>query len=191
MSRILVIAIKLVIITVVAGIALGVVNSITMEPIAAQAEKEATEARQAVFPDAADFRQLDEDIPAEYAIIQSVYEALDENGSAIGITAAVTTKGYSSGLNLTVGVGADGTIKGVAIGGNNETAGLGSKAPEVLEPQFDGGKPYGQPFKVVKHAPENDDEVQAIASATITSKAVVDAVNTVAAFYRQMAGGAQ
>ena len=191
MKNIVVITLKLLIITVIAGIALGVVTAVTKGPIAEQAEKKATEARQAVFPDAVGFAQMDIDIFEEYGIIKEVYQALDADNNVIGITAAVVTKGYSSGLNLTVGVGADGYIKGVEIGSNSETAGLGAKAPEILAPQFSAGKPYDQPFEVVKHAAENEYQVEAITGATITSKGVTDAVNTVVAFYKQMAGGAQ
>ena len=191
MKNIVVITIKLLVITVIAGIILGVVNGVTREPIAQQATKEATQARQAVFPEAADFQKMDIDIPEEYAIIKEVYEALDADGNVIGITAAVATKGYSSGLNLSVGVGADGYIKGVSVVSHNETVGLGAKAQDVLSPQFAAGKPYDQPLEVVKHAAENDYQVEAITGATITSKGVTNAVNTVAEFYKQMAGGAQ
>jgi Na+-transporting NADH:ubiquinone oxidoreductase subunit NqrC len=58
-------------------------------------------------------------------------------------------------------------------------------------PQFDTGKPYDQPFETVKHPPEDEYEIEAISGATITSKGIINAVNTVTAFYKQMAGGAQ
>lgn len=191
MKNIGVITIKLLIITIIAGIVLGVVNAITKEPIAQQAIKEATEARQSVFPEAASFEELDIEIPEEYAIIQSVYKALDDQGNDIGITAAVVTKGFNAGLNLTIGVGADGTIKGVMVGSHNETPGLGAKA---AEPDFQSqytDKPYDQELDVVKSAPSSDYDIQAITSATITSDGITNAANTVTAFYKQMAGGAQ
>ncbi len=191
MKNIIVITLKLLIITVIAGIILGVVNSVTKEPIAEQALNEANEARQAVFPGAADFKELDIDIPEEYAIIKEVYEALDADGNTIGITAAVITKGYSSGLNLSVGIGADGLVKGVKLGSNNESPGFGSRAPEELLPQFDAGKSYEKPFDVVKRPAESENEIEAISGATITSKGIINAVNTVVEFYKQMAGGAQ
>jgi electron transport complex protein RnfG len=116
---------------------------------------------------------------------------LDADGNDIGITAAVVTKGFNAGLNLTIGVGADGSIKGVMVGSHNETPGLGAKA---AEPDFQSqytGKPYDQELDVVKSAPSGDYDIQAITSATITSDGITDAVNTVTAFYKQMAGGAQ
>ncbi len=191
MKNIVVITIKLLIVTIIAGIVLGVVNAITKEPIAEQALKEATQARQSVFPEATSFEELDVQISEEYAIIQSVYKALDAQGNDIGITAAVVTKGFNAGLNLTIGVGADGTIKGMMVGSHNETPGLGAKA---TQPKFQSqytGKPYDQKLSVVKSAPQSDYDIQAITSATITSNGVTDAVNTVTSFYQQMAGGAQ
>lgn len=191
MKNIVVITLKLLIITVIAGIILGVVNGVTKDPIAEQALKEANEARQAVFPEAVDFKKLDVDIPEEFAIIKEVYEALDANGNTIGITAAVVTKGYSSGLHLSVGIGADGFVKGVNLGSNNESPGFGSRAPEELLPQFDTGKTYDQPFQVVKGAAQANNEIEAISGATITSKGIINAVNKVVEFYKQMTGGAQ
>jgi electron transport complex protein RnfG len=191
MKNIIVITVKLLVITIVAAALLGVVNGITKEPIAEQARKEADEARRAAFPDAVSFEALTADIPEAYAIIQSVYTAKDAEGNTIGITAGVVTKGYSSGLSLTVGIGADGAIKGVIVGSHNETPGLGAKAAEDwFESQYT-AKPYGQPLTVVKSPPAADSEIQAITSATITSRGVTDAVNTVAAYYTDILGGAQ
>ena len=52
--------IKLVVITVIAGMALGAVYGITEKPIAVQEEKKQMEAYAAVFPDAADFKEVEE-----------------------------------------------------------------------------------------------------------------------------------
>ncbi len=191
MKNIVVITIKLLLITLIAGVLLGVVNSVTRGPIAEQARKEAEEARRAAFPEAVSFEESTAAIPEDYAIIKSVYTALDADGSEIGIVASVVTKGYSSGLNLTVGVGADGTVKGVIVGSHGETPGLGAKAAEE---KFRGqytGIPYSEPLTVVKNPPSADNEVQAITGATITSRGVTDAVNTVASYYTEEMGGAQ
>jgi electron transport complex protein RnfG len=123
----------------------------------------------------------------EYSIIKSAYNALDSSGNVIGAVLSITTKGYNSGLNMTVGLGADGTIKGVIIGDNNETQGLGKKAAEPdFNRQFP-GKSYDNPLNVVKSSP-GDSDIQAITGATITSKAVTNAVNTAAEFYKQLGG---
>lgn len=187
MKNIVSITLKLFVITVVAAALLGLVYSVTKAPIAQQVEKSAQEARLAAFPEAASFEDTGAQIPDEYGIITSAYNALDSSGNVIGAVFGISTRGYSSGLNMTVGLGADGTIKGVIIGDNNETQGLGKKA---AEPAFNGqfpGKPYDSELKVVKAAPK-DNEIQAITGATITSKAVTNAVNTAAEFYKQLGG---
>jgi len=190
MKNIVSITVRLLIITIIAGLILGVVNAVTKEPIAEQQRIAADEARRTAFPEAASFEEMDVIIPEEYAIINGVYRALDANNEDIGVTASITTKGFSAGLNMTVGIGADGTIKGVIIGDHGETPGLGAKATGEWKDNFT-GKPYDSPLTVVKGGTSNDYEISAIASATITSRAVTDAVNTATEFYTNVIGGAQ
>lgn len=186
------ITIKLFVLTVACAALLGVVYSITKEPIEVQEAKAATEARLAAFPEAADFNKIidkenADTIPGEYSIVKSVYDAVDSDGNVIGKVFGIITKGYNSGLNITVGIGMDGTIKGVIMGDNNETQGLGKNA---ADPEFYGqftGKPIEYPFNVVKSSP-GDNDIQAISGATITSKAFTNAVNTAVAFYKSLGG---
>lgn len=191
MKSIVTITIKLLIITLIAGAVLGVVYSVTKEPIAEQEILKANAARFAAFPQAVRFEERTGEIPEAYGIIHTVHDAVDAQGQIIGITAAITTKAYSSGLNLTVGIGSDGVIKGVILGSHQETPGLGAKASE---PSFSGqytGKPIDTQLRVVKTAPSRQNDIQAIASATITSNAITQAVNTAMDYYLYMTGGAQ
>ena len=191
MKNIIIMTIKLLVITIVAGIVLGVVNAVTKDPIAEQQRIAADDARKAAFLDAASFEAMDIDIPEEYAIIQNVYTAFDANGDNIGIVAEVKTKGYSAGLNLTIGIGADGVIKGAIVGDHQETPGLGAKATEPwFQAQYK-NKPYDNPLVVVKTPATDTYDIQAIASATITSNGVTDAVNIATKFYSDVIGGAQ
>jgi len=206
MKNIISMALKLFVIVVVAAIALGAVNYVTEGPIAEQREAAATEARLTAFPEAASFEAIydpgndavkdvtlesllgTDELPKGYAIIKTVYKALDESGNELGITAGVVTKGFNSGLNITIGVGIDGAIHGVVVGDHSETAGLGAKAAEPeYEGQYVGKK---SPLDVVKSSP-GDSDIQAIAGATITSRAVTNAVNTVSEFYAALTGGAK
>ncbi len=203
MKNAITITIKLLIITIVSAIALGAVNYITAEPIAEQMKAAALEARQAAFPEAADFKPLYDpeaaeiadvtletllgEAPKEYAIIKNVYTALDADGNELGITAGVVTKGFNSGLNLTIGIASDGKITGVIVGDNTETAGLGAKASEAsFEGQYTG---KAAPLNVVKVNP-GDSDIQAITGATITTRGITNAVNTVSKFYAAVTGGA-
>jgi electron transport complex protein RnfG len=185
MKNIIVITAKLLVIVLVAAVLLGVVNSVTKEPIAQRMAEEAREARLSVFPEAADFAKHEIEIPAEYSMINEIYDALDENNNIIGATVSITTKGYSSGLNLTVGIGADGTIKGVKMGSNEETPGFGKKAEESWFSDRYAGKQYDKPLSVTKSSSPGEYEVEAITGATITSKGITNAVNIATEFYRQ------
>ena len=204
MKNIVSMTLKLLIITIVAAAALGAVNYVTEGPIAEQMAAQALEARQTAFPQADSFEALydpdtlpnvtlasllgQNEVSEDYGIIKTVYTALDADGNEIGITAGVVTKGFNSGLHLTIGIAADGTIQGVIMGDNTETAGLGSKASEPSFQQQYTGKTG--PLAVVKASP-GDSDIQAITGATITTRGITDAVNTVSEFYAALAGGAQ
>ncbi len=65
----------------------------------------------------------------------------------IGAVFGITTKGFNSGLNLTVGIGADGKIKGRHNGRKQlRRRASAKKRPSHFRDQFI-GKPYDSPFK--------------------------------------------
>lgn len=99
----------------------------------------------------------------------------------------VVVKGYKDGFDILVGV-KGGTVDGVAIVScGEETPGLGTKTntPEFLS-QFNG---ISEEVTVVKTAPAADNEVQAVTSATFSSKGVANAVNIALAAYEKCGGG--
>lgn len=175
-------------ITLVAGIMLGFVHELTKEPIRIQQEKAIQEACMEVFPGSEElgleFRQTgyvpDDVINAELAgsgvKIGVVYEAVSRSGEFCGyVIESISTQGYGGNIVLYVGVAADGTVGGVSILDISETPGLGMEAPNVLTPQFAGKNV--ETFTYTKNGSRSDSEVDAISGATITTKAVVSAVN--------------
>jgi electron transport complex protein RnfG len=103
----------------------------------------------------------------------------------LGHVLSVAPKGYSGSIDLMVGIsgGPEGTVQGVEIISHSETPGLGANADT---PAFTGqyvGKTGSGFLNVVKIGPAGEDEIQAIASATITSQAVTDGVNTALSCY--------
>lgn len=198
-DSILNLTLRLVIITVCAGLILGLVYAITKDPIEAQQKLQAETARKQVLAAATEFVPVDLaalNVDEEtYGIINEVYEGT-ANGEPVGYTFEMTTKGYSAGLSLTVGLLMDGTVSGMSIGSHSETPGLGANAtkPEFLD-QFVGGKQ----FAVVKGgqaaadsgagativADEAVSQIDALTGATITSNAVKNAVNLATGFYYQ------
>lgn len=176
-------------ITLIAGLLLGFVYELTKEPRRIQQEKAVQEACIAVFPKAKEqgigliFEDVgyvpDEALAAELAEtnvkIGTVFAA-SYNDTLYGyVVEAISTKGYGGDIVLYVGVGTDGTVNGVSITEISETAGLGMEAPNVLIPQFAGKQV--ESFVYTKTGAAAENEVDVISSATITTRAVTNAVN--------------
>ena len=192
-------ALKLVIITVVAGLVLGAVYGITKGPIADQEAKAQMEAYKTVFPKASDFKEVDgfseeaaskiiaaNENPIEghdSDVISSAVEAVDASGEALGYIFNITTsKGYGGDIQLTVGIQSDGTVSGYSVLSISETAGLGMKAKEpAFYEQYQGKQ--AEKFAVSKDGGEGE-PIDAISGATITSRAVTGAVNVALAYYQ-------
>lgn len=156
----------LTIITLVAGVLLGLTFGVTKEKIDEQLLQQAESVRQALVPQAQSFQPFSEENA-------SIYEGVDESGEAVGYVAVNTVMGFGGEVEITVGVDADGVLNGISVGGANfsETAGLGAKSKEpAFQKQF-AGKAY--PLDLAK----NGGEIDAITAATITSSAVVHGVN--------------
>ena len=175
----------LLVITLVAGLLLGLVYQITKEPIALQKEKAKQEACMEVFADAASFAEVEAVQPGvqEWAAagfsqetIDEVMEAQDASGAVLGYVITVTTKeGYGGDIRFTVGITKEGTVNGIAILEIAETAGLGMRAEEVLVPQF--ANKNVEQFEYTKSGAISDSQIDAISGATITTNAVTNGVN--------------
>lgn len=175
----------LLVITLVAGLLLGLVYQITKEPIALQKEKAKQEACMEVFADAASFAEMETVQPdaQEWAAagfaqetIDEVMEAQDASGAVLGYVITVTTKeGYGGDIRFTVGITKDGAVNGIAILEIAETAGLGMRAEEVLAPQF--ANKNVEQFEYTKSGAVSDNQIDAISGATITTNAVTNGVN--------------
>lgn len=188
-------ALILFMITAVSGIMLAVVNEVTKKPIE-EGKRAAVEAAcREVFPDASGFKgvNLPADDDASYAefktaypkdSIDEIYEASDADGNVIGVVLNVTNKeGYGGDIRFSMGIAKDGTLKGVSILETSETPGLGLQAEDVLLPQFKERK--ADKFVYVKGGgADAEDEVDAISSATITTKAFTNGINAGLDFFR-------
>lgn len=173
----------LTIITVIAGLGLGLVYEITKEPIAATEEQAKKEAWQAVFTDvnADEFEPLEVDeAAAETAIsdlgIKAVVNEVCKAGDEGYIVTVTDKEGYGGDIKVTVGIQNDGTVSGVSILSISETAGLGMRATESsFQEQYVGKNT--EHFYVSKDGGEGE-AIDAISGATITSRAFTGAVNT-------------
>ena len=173
----------LTIITVIAGLGLGLVYEITKEPIAATEEQAKKEAWQAVFTDvnADEFEPLEVDeSAAETAIsdlgIKAVVNEVCKAGDEGYIVTVTDKEGYGGDIKVTVGIQNNGTVSGVSILSISETAGLGMRATESsFQEQYVGKNT--EHFYVSKDGGEGE-AIDAISGATITSRAFTGAANT-------------
>lgn len=187
----------LLVITIAAGLVLGLVYQITKDPIADQEAKKKQEACQEVFQDAASFEVMEintintsEWIQAGYAqeSIDEVMRATDVSGNLLGYVITVTTKeGYGGDIQFSLGVRTDGTVNGMSILSISETAGLGMRAEEVLKPQFAGKQV--ERFEYTKSGAVSEAQIDAISGATITTNAVTNGVNAGLYYFRTVLGG--
>lgn len=168
----------LLIITLVAALALGATYTFTETRILEQSAIAEEKARIKVMPEADAF----ELVPSGDEEIEAVFKAL-KGGEVVGYVVKTTVNGYGGEIEIVAGFALDGTIAGISVGGANfkETPGLGAKAKDkAFTDRFIGKSAPVSVVKSGKTAGEN--EVDAIASATITSNAVKDGINRMAGY---------
>lgn len=157
------------IICLVSTALLGLTNEVTAPIISNLAAEAEVESRKEVFPDAADFKEVETKDDA------SIVAALDENGSTIGyVIVNVGEGGYGGDISVMTGVTVEGTVTGVKVLNHNETPGLGAKSKnEDFRDQFKG---LVSGITVSKEKATGN-SIKAITGATKTSTAVANAVN--------------
>ena len=189
----------LTVITLVAGVLLGLVYGITKDPIALAKEKAKNEAYQTVMKEADTF---DAEVVLEADKVSKLLDkkgitgcivdevvAAKANDEIIGYIFTVTTsEGYGGNIQISVGITNDSAVTGIEILSIGETAGLGMNADT---PEFK--KQYADKkvdaFVVTKTGAASENEIDAISGATITSNAVTNAVNTAVACFQEWLGG--
>lgn len=186
--------VRITLITLVAGFALGLVNEITKEPIAQQEAKAKAEACKAVFTDADDFAAIEDLSGAADALesagltgkadVNEAYEA-KKGGETVGYVITVTDhEGYGGDIQFSVGVSTDDTLTGISILSIGETAGLGMKAKNAdFQEQFVGLPATGN-LEYTKTGEEG--KIDALSGATVTTNAMTNGTNAAIAFYNSM-----
>lgn len=97
----------------------------------------------------------------------------------------IVANGYNKGgLDLLIYMNSDGSVGGISVISISETPGLGTKVndPEFLN-KFCG---ISESAVIVKQTPVSENEVQAVTSATYSSKGVASAVNDAIVAYASM-----
>ena len=200
MNTILKNTISITAITLVAGLALGVVQDITAGPIATQQEKSKEEAYKTVFEDADTFEVYSADDGLATALadngftaqtIDEIMVAQDSSGETLGYAFTVTdSEGYGGDIQFAMGVQNDGTLNGISILSISETAGLGMKAnTDSFKGQFKNKKV--EKFSYTKTGATSDDQIDAISGATITTNAMTNGVNAGLCAFQYVEGGTE
>ena len=168
MQHILRLTLTLLAICAVVAAVLAGVNSITAPKIAELTAQKTIEAIAAVLPDAETAKEVD--FADDTGIVSTVYES--DSGYAI----TVKPSGFDGEIEMMVGVDKEGTVLGISIINQSETAGLGAVSAannskgEAFRSQYTG---MSGELAVTK----DGGAVEAITGATITSRAVTAGVN--------------
>lgn len=191
-------AIILCVITLIAGVALSGVYALTKDAIEEQKLIAEAESYRAVCPEAEEFSSdetLDEIVKA---LGESVYGTdfgkvhinkaiVGKNaaGEVVGYVIRVTTRdGFDGDISMSVGFDLDGTVLGVEFTEINETAGMGMLCAEPeFKDQFKGA--LVDRFVLNKAGGSMiPEEIDSVSGASISSGAIVNAVNAAMDFFR-------
>lgn len=169
-------------ITALAAAILAEVNSVTAPIIAENQAEKTNAAMSAVLPPSsgeASFEKADYE-PDKNSSVTEIYTSAD------GCVVMASPSGYGGAISLAVGIDNDGVVTGIEVISQSETAGLGSKcSKDEFKSQFE-GKTAG--IEVVKQGASGN-QIDAISSATVTSKAVTLGVNDALAAAAELKGG--
>ncbi len=156
--------IVLAVICLIMAALLGLVNSITEDPIEANNQKTVQDSLKVVMP-----ADSYEEVPYEGSEVNviAVYKA----GDAGYVVEVNSPNGFGGAIDMMTGVDTEGNVTGIAVISHAETSGLGSKATDPeWQAQFAGANGSVSVEK-------DGGAIVAITGSTITSRAVCDGVN--------------
>ena len=191
-------AIILMAITLIAGGGLACVNMMTADTIAENERQAALAAYEAVLPgaeistDDALTSKVEQFLETGYGdgafgrvYINEAVVGKDASGEVSGYAISVSSmEGYDGEIALSIGILPDGTVTGISFTTITETAGMGMLAnEESWKAQFKDKNV--EAFKLNKSGGSTtDEEIDSVSGASITSGAVVNAVNAALDFFR-------
>ncbi|MCQ2509828.1 MAG: FMN-binding protein [Lachnospiraceae bacterium] len=169
----------------------------TKDTIAEQKAAAAAESYKAVLPEADSFKS-NEAMDAAIAelngetygtdfgkvTINEAFDAVDASGNVIGSVISVTSgDGFDGTVTVAVGILADGTVSGIDFTELHETAGMGMRCGEdEWKSQF-AGRNVPQFTLNKAGGSTSDDQIDSVSGASVTSGAVVNAVNAALDFF--------
>lgn len=160
---------------------LALTNNVTADKIKENEQAKKNESMLTVCPGAVSFEEIIEDI---------MYRGVDENNNTAGYAISTSAQGYGGQVKVMTGI-ADGKIIAVDVFYNDdETPGLGKNTSN--EKFRNGYKGLSTDTDIVVSkdaAPDDTQTVDAVTSATISSRTVTKAVNEACRIYNENVKG--
>ena len=152
---------------------LSLCNYLTKDKIARLSAETEKAAMTATLPEAQDFVKY----TGEYdGIVTAVYAGKTADKKIVGYCVKAEPVGYGGAISMIVGINTEGVVTGVDIVEMSETPGLGAKADDTDFTDKYKGKT--SVVSVIKSGKPNENQINAISGATVTSKAVTQGVNS-------------
>ncbi len=161
---------SLLIIASLIAVMLAAVNSLTEDRIAQNKMKEVTASISALFGEGIETEELT--VPGG-SIVTGRYK-IHANGGLVGYCVRVAPKGFDGEVDMMVAITPEGAVKGIRVISHTETPGLGSVATEDDYLGTYRGKTGELAF---------GGDVDALAGATFSSRAILEGVNAALACY--------
>ena len=163
----------LVIICIVVTGALAATNGVTAPIIPAATQEAERAARSELPPEAEDFEPV---TGVEVADVSAIYKSTND----VGVVITSSAKGYGGDVVVMTAITPDGTIKQIKVTEQAETKGIGSNV--VATPS------YWERYEGVSAAQALvlNQDIDAYSGATISSRAVLTAVNSAIEAYNQI-----
>ena len=180
-------AIILTIICLVTAVLLVLTNQLTYQT-RIRLEVEAAEAdRNSMFPEAASFEVVDiSSRTEEFPGIDAVYAARDTSNALIGLVIESSHRGYAGNLPIMIAINSDAEISNLKLLANEETPGLGKKVENKFFYEQFIGESITKEF-TVNPADSSEVLIDAVAGATISSRAVAESINQAGAAATKLA----
>ncbi|MEE9615152.1 MAG: RnfABCDGE type electron transport complex subunit G [Thermodesulfobacteriota bacterium] len=134
----------------------------------------------AVLPGAVDYETIEREITGDKGPEKLlIFRGLDGDGGTSGYAFVAKGPGFAAIITMMVGLNVSAeTLSGMKVLEQLETPGLGNKiAEEKFEGQFRGLAIHPRIEYLKNKKPDKPNQIQAITGATISSKAVTEAIN--------------
>jgi electron transport complex protein RnfG len=215
MNDILKLTITLMTVCVVSGLLLGLVSDATRQPIREAEQQKLLDSLSVALPSAKRFSG-EREMKLAGGRSLPYYEGYSNTGRLVGYALLGQKQGYQSKLRVLVGIRPDGVIEGIDVVQQAETPGLGARVDEIKvdetlwsrinrfftseEKRESAPRPWFQEqfngltadeLRVLV-PPQKGKGVQALTGATITSRALVQAVKeSIELFLKKEKGGSR